>query len=148
MRSVEALKRLTPEDTHAHLQEISRLRCCLFRQRQPAQCFVIGPGEIVAPSVLVLVDLVTGRPIRTLLRGGLRHEFRFPHATGPRWITVQHWDGERYWLHASFQDDSKPAEYTRFSKEVMFKVLEQEFLSCIDRVVLECRPRRPLRPQS
>lgn len=91
----------------------------------------------------MLVDLVTGKLKRDLLRGGLRYRFVFPGAASSVWIGVQHWNRTHYWLHASVQVTSKPlAGYTRISKLVLFEDAAREFVGCIDVLEAECGPAR------
>lgn len=140
MRSLEALQELTPDDMARHARDVARLRRCLFQRRTPAECFVFDAEVIVAPSVYVLFDLVSGKPTRNLALGGLEYKIVFPHAQAPRWITVQHCRGELYWLHAKFHDSRKLVDYTRFSLTVPLEIVGRNFLSRIDEMAAECKP--------
>lgn len=144
MAARQSLYQLTPLDLRRHHRVLEELRRCLFRERTPQECFIVGDEVVLAPSVYVLIDLVTAQPQRYLQWGGLEYQFAFPQARAPRWISVKHWQGKRYWLCASFQDPNKQATYTRFSLVVPFCELGRQFLSCIDVLIQECKPLAPL----
>lgn len=129
---------LTTHERQLHLEELERLRRVLFRRRTPEQCFIIQES-VVEPSATIRPNLDPKRRTRMLLRGGLKFELCFPKDRSRRWIQVQHWDGDRYWLTSRFNTVERPlACYTGLSFTVSIEDLERQFLRCIGVMLKEC----------
>jgi hypothetical protein len=90
---------------------LNKARQELFNRRTPEQCFITQERED---------------------RGTLEFELHFPGCPTLRWISVRHWEGDRYWLAGSFNTIDRPlARYTRFSCVYPLAQLEREFLGWI-----------------
>ena len=123
---------LTTPESGLVLSERKRLLKELFKRRTWQECFVSGIS-VIKPSVEVLLDYETHRPIRRFTLGGFEFELRFPQVQSLHWIGIQHWDVDRYWLTASSNPVDRPlARYTRFSRTFHFENLEPEFHRLIE----------------
>lgn len=102
-------------------ERVEKLRRELFKRRTPQQCFIAREGEV---------------------RGGVEFELHFPQSRSQQhWVQITHWDGDRYWLVASFNNVDRPlARYTRLSLTVSFEELEPWFLRCIGMMLKESAP--------
>jgi hypothetical protein len=101
-------------------ERLEKLRREIFKRRTPQQCFIAQESEIYR---------------------GLEFELHFPSRSQQHWIEITHWEGDRYWLVASFNSVDRPlARYTRLSLTVSFEDLEQWFLRCIGMMLKESRP--------
>ena len=123
-----ALQNLTPADWAVHHQELQRLQAHLFRDRTPQSLHIVGDPQPIAPTVLV--SWYPEPPRRTLLKGGLQYRVHFPEADGLAHFSIEHWDGDRYFLHASYATHCG-AIYTRFSLTRDFDKLADCFAECV-----------------
>jgi hypothetical protein len=130
-----AIQDLTPADWALHHRELQLLRAHLFRDHTPQSLHVVGEPRPIAPSVVV--TWYPEPPRRALLKGGVRYQLHFLGADGAAQISVEHWNEDRYSLHASYTTHSG-ATYTRFSLTRTFDELPECFVGCIKTMEQEC----------
>lgn len=134
MATTTSIHDLTPADWTLHARELELLRIHLFRERTAKSLHVVGSAIAIAPSVVVC--WYPPPPQRTLLKGGLQLQLRFPGAHGPSRCSIQHWLDNRYWLHTDYVDH-RGAAYSRFSLTRSFEQLPGELAACIDTMARE-----------
>ena len=139
-----AIQHLTSADWALHRRELRLLHPHLFRGRTPESLHVVGEPEPIAPTVLV--SWYPEPPRRTLLKGGLRYPVRFPGADDQVRFSVEHWNENRYFLHASYTTHSG-AIYTRFSLTRSFEELPDVFADCIKLMEREYTIHRSWQPR-
>jgi len=102
----------------------------------------VGPPKLIEPHVNVSWSLSTGLPHRTVLLGGLNYTLELPQRRHE--ICIQHWQGDAFWLHASFQPLKTEAHFTRFSRTIEGRDLPRVLSECLDILVKESKAVRVL----
>jgi hypothetical protein len=121
---------LLPTEEQLHLDELAKLRQHLFRRRTPVQCWIVSE-TVIEPHAQTMRHLHNNQSYRVLSKGGLQFELKFPIDRGPRWVSVQHWDGDNYSLYACIGKIDSPARYGQYSLTVEWNRLEPRFLEII-----------------
>ena len=153
MNRVELLHALTECELRQHRALVSRIQEVFAQLCAAHASYVVGSPKLIEPHVNVSWSLSTGLPHRKILLGGLNYTLALPERR--HHIGIQHWEGDTFWLHASFQPLNTEARFTRFSHTIEGRDLTRVLSQCLDILVKESKPVRvlterakPNRPQN